>query len=347
MKEENEIVVDKELEEASTAAATLKPSNTTKSGELSKLMSAVAGMSKEDLSAFLTKTLAQVGKEDDSVPDNSGKNKSSIAMKPGKAPAPSAATGAASAMKEDVAELFGGQDLSEEFKEKTSTLFEAAVNNRLIIEMARIEEEYEAKLDEEVEKQVMESIDELHTQVEKYMDYVAEQWLERNELALENQLRTSITEQFIVGLKRLFQESYIDVPEDKFDVVTDMAAELATVQEALEQAKVRGIELENELRESNRDKIFSNCAADLTDTQAEKLKALAESVEYTDLDDYSEKLEIIKEQYFKQDGGENIKPSTGLINEDFVGSNDAAPEIKSVNPEMRSYVAALSRTIKK
>lgn len=332
----------KDLEEMTAAADSLKPQNTTKSAMLNSLVAATAGMSIEDLSSFLTKTLAQVGKESDSVPDNSGKNKASIAMKPGKTPSPSASTGA---VREDIVALFSGHDLTEEFKENTATLFEAAVSNRVLLEVARIEEEYESTINEEVEKQVMENVDELHEQVEKYMNHVAQTWLENNELALESNIRNAVTEKFINGLKDLFQESYIDIPEDRFDVVEELAAALAETEEALENIKVHAIELENEIQESRVAEVFSGYVKDLTETDIEKLKALSESIDYSDLNDYGKKLAIIKGQYFNEET--EAKTSTGLINEESIGVNDEVHAEKFISKDMKVYSDAISRSLKK
>ncbi|NBS31174.1 MAG: DUF4255 domain-containing protein, partial [Actinobacteria bacterium] len=184
---------------------------------LGDLMRTAGAMKKDDLSIFLQKVLDQVGKEDETVDDTSAQNAASIAMKPTGAPKPGSE--ASYAMKEDVAELFAGQeDLSEDFTERATTLFEAAVNNRVDLEVARIEEEYESKLEEQVSK----SIDELHEQVNTYMDYVVEKWMEENAVALENNYRVEATDQFIEGLKGLFAENYVEVPAEKIDMIGDL-----------------------------------------------------------------------------------------------------------------------------
>ena len=327
MSEENQIeveeavdVVEQEesLEEASSAAAdTLKPS-ATKTQMLGDLMSKVAGMTKQDLSAFLDKTLAQVGKEADSVPDNSGKNAASISNSGAGTPSPRVAV-PAKAMKEDMDELLADQeDLSEEFKSAASTLFEAAVQNRVILEATRIEEEFESKLEEQVTK----SVDELHEQVEQYMDYVVEQWMQENEVAIESNFRVQATESFIDGLKNLFAESYVEVPEEKVDLIADLQASVAELEESLESVQAENLKLNNMISEASVEAAFEEVAEGLVDTQTEKLRSLAEGIEYADSTEYAEKLKIIKEQYFTESKNEN-EGSTGLINEEVsVGSND-------------------------
>lgn len=354
MSEENQIeveeavdVVEQEesLEEASSAAAdTLKPS-ATKTQMLGDLMSKVAGMTKQDLSAFLDKTLAQVGKEADSVPDNSGKNAASISNSGAGTPSPRVAV-PAKAMKEDMDELLADQeDLSEEFKSAASTLFEAAVQNRVILEATRIEEEFEAKLEEQVTK----SVDELHEQVEQYMDYVVEQWMQENEVAIESNFRVQATESFIDGLKNLFAESYVEVPEEKVDLIADLQQSVAELEESLESVQAENLKLNNMISEASVEAAFEEVAEGLVDTQTEKLRSLAEGIEYADSTEYAEKLKIIKEQYFTESKNEN-EGSTGLINEEVsVGSNDEdESDTAAVVPEeMKHYFQAISSTIRK
>ena len=334
-----EEVVENEvsLEEAS-AEATLKPQNATKSSMLSQMMGIFAGMKKEDLSSFLTKTLAQVGKEDETVPDTSAKNAASVAMKGG-VTAPSPSTGA---MKEDVQELFGEQeDLSEEFKTEASTLFEAAVQNRVVLEVARLEEEFDAKLEE----QVTESLDELHEQVNNYMDYVVEKWMEKNEVAIANNFRVEATEQFIDGLKNLFAENFVEVPEEKVDMIGELESRVAELEESLESVEAENVKLNKVISESQVEAAFDDVSEGLADTQVEKLRSLTESMEYDSIDEYTQKLEIVKKQYFSESPESE---TTGLITEeDSVGSNDEPEQEQRIPEEMKGYFNAISKTIKK
>lgn len=351
MSEENQIeveeavdVVEQEesLEEASSGAAeTLKPS-VTKTQMLGDLMSKVAGMTKQDLSAFLDKTLAQVGKEADSVPDTSGKNAASVSHSGAGVPSPRVAV-PAKAMKEDMDELLADQeDLSEDFKAKASTLFEAAVQNRVILEVARLEEEFETQLEEKI----TESVDELHSQVEQYMDYVVEQWMAENEVAIENNFRVQATESFIDGLKNLFAESYVEVPEEKIDLVAELQASVAELEESLESVQAENVKLNNMISEASVEAAFEDVAEGLVDTQVEKLRSLAEGVEFASAEEYAEKLKIIKEQYFTESTKEN-EGHTGLIDEEVsVGSNDEDDSEKAqvIPEEMKHYFQAISRT---
>ena len=342
MSEENQVEVDA-IDEATDAQSSLKPS-ATKSQMLSDLMSKVAGMTKQDLSAFLDKTLAQVGKESDTVSDTSGKNKASVSNSGAGVPAPRVATAAKTAMKEDMDDLLSEQgDLSEEFKEKATTIFEAAVNNRVSIIEAEMQEQYAELLEQEL----TESVEELHEQVDQYMNYVVEKWMEENQVALENNFRVEATENFIDGLKNLFAENYVEVPDEKVDLVDELASYVLELEESFEAVQAENIQLNNLISEATVDAAFEEVSEGLADTQAEKLRALAEGIEYYDADDYAEKLKIIKEQYFTESKKE--EGSTGLINEEVsVGSNDEEGEGEvRVSPEMQNYFQAISKTIRK
>ena len=343
MSEEQKVesVEDTDVVAESTAQASLKPSaRSSKSEMLSAMMRVVGGMKKDDLSAFLTKTLDQVGKEDDSVPANAGKNQASISQSGSSAPSPS--TGGAT-VKEDIAELFSDQeDLSEDFKVRASTLFEAAVNNRVVVETARIEEEYEEKLEEAVTS----SIDELHSQVNQYMDYVVEKWMEENSIGIENNYRVEATENFIENLKNLFAEHYVDVPQEKLDVLAELEEQVEKLTVALEESESEKVQLEKDISEAIKAATFETVTEGLTDTQVEKLRALAENVEFSSQEEYGKKLSMIREQYFAESKTE--VQSSGLITEeDTIGSNDEPESEFQVPEDMKSYFNAISNTVRK
>lgn len=330
----------------SSAAATMKPNGKASKTELlATMMRVVGGMKKDDLSAFLDKTLAQVGKEDESVPDTSAKNQASIAAKGAGAPAPEAAKPYASVtVKEDMEEIFADQeDLSEDFKTRASTLFEAAVANRVALEKAALEEQVE----QQVEEQVMSIVDDLNEKVETYIDYVAEKWMEENKLAIEADYRSEVTESFIQGLKKLFEESYIEIPEEKRDLVDELQEQVASMQEALESIESENVRLNSLISEARIEAAFDDVAEGLADTQIEKLRTLAEGMSFDSVEDYREKLEIVKHQYFSESKSEK-QSSTGLIDEETnVGSNDNLSEEAVVPAEMKHYFQAISKTVKK
>jgi hypothetical protein len=341
---------EEHLDEA--ASDTLKPkggsgggeggfAKATKSELLSKMTQIAAAMTKQDLSSFLTKTLDQIGKEDEKTPNAAAANKASVATSGAGVPSPVVAQ----AVKEDMDELLSGQEeISEDFKEKATTLFEAAVQNRVSLEVARLEEEFETKLDE----QVTEAIDELHEQINKYTDYVASEWMKENKVELEASYRAEATEQFIEGLKGLFSEHYVEVPEDKLDVIGELTKKVDDMTEELDKVKAEKIELNKIIESAKIEVAFDEVSEGLVDTEVEKLKSLAEGIEYKDVEEYTEKLKIVREQYFKEDK-EDKTGDTGLINEEAIGNNDEADEEPAVviPEEMKSYVSAISRTSKK
>jgi hypothetical protein len=238
-------------------------------------------------------------------------------------------------MKESVEEMFAGADLSEDFKEKATVVFEAAVNAKLQEEVARIEEQFEAKLDEEVEVAISDIVEKVDT----YLDYVVEQWMEDNKVAIERGIRSEIAESFIEGLKDLFVEHNINLPEEEVDVIADMAEQLEATEAQLNEAINETIELKKALTESKKAEILESYTKDLTETQAEKFRALTEGVEYSDLDELSRKVKIINEQYF----GAKTVLSESLSEIDPI--EEATTQ--KIDPAMAAYAQAISKTIRK
>jgi hypothetical protein len=198
-------------------------------------------------------------------------------------------------MKEDVDALFADDStISEDFRNKASTIFEARVTDRV----QQIEEEIDAKYAEMFEEAVKSVQGELTEKVDDYLNYVVEQWMEENQIAIESSLRSEITEEFISGLRNLFAEHYIDVPEDKVDLVDELAGQVEDLETKLNEEIERNISIKKELIESVKTEITREVCEGLTDTQVEKIKTLAESVEFSTEDEYTEKLETIRENYF-------------------------------------------------
>lgn len=198
-------------------------------------------------------------------------------------------------MKEDVNALFSDDStISEEFKSKAATIFEARVTDRI----QQIEEEVEVRYASMFEEAVEEIKNDLTTKVNDYLEYVVEQWLADNEIAIESGLRSEITEEFIAGLRNLFAEHYIDVPEDKVDLVDELAGQVEQLEDKLNEEMQYGIELRKALIESTKNEIVRNVCDGLVATQVEKIKSLAESVEFSTEEEYTEKLETIRENYF-------------------------------------------------
>ena len=283
-------------------------------------------------------TMAQYGSnKDHGVPDNSAKNSATIDSKLGKGPKTKDAMPKLN-VKEDLEPMFDGEDLSEDFKEKAATLFEAAISARMAAETARLEEEYEAKIQEDLS--VFQ--EELTTKIDAYLDYVVEQWMTDNQVAIESALRNEIMEEFIDGLKNLFAEHYIDVPEQKVDVLEALAEKVNALEEKLDESITENVELRGVIAASQAKTIFEELSSDLALTQQEKFAALVEGVEFDgNFETYEKKLRIIKESYFKND---NTSYSTNFEEETFEG--DVGSQI-AIDPQVGRYLNAITRTVKK
>ena len=239
-------------------------------------------------------------------------------------------------MKESVEEMFAGADLSEDFKEKATVVFEAAVHAKLTEEVARLEEQFEAQLDEQVETAVSELVEKVDT----YLDYVVENWMEENRVAIDRGIRAEIAESFIDGLRDLFVEHNINIPEEEVNVVADMAEQLEATEAKLNDSINEAIELRAKLEESAVEKMVESYSKGLTETQAEKLSTLAEGIEFSNVEEFEKKLKIVKENYF---GGKAVL-SEGLDSLDPIEN-----ETQSVkhDPSVSAYVDAISRSLRK
>src|SRR5210317_1723204 len=235
-------------------------------------------------------------------------------------------------MKEDVAALTDGEELSEEFKQKASTIFEAAVKAKLVEEIENLGSEYETKVDEKVSEVKEEIVD----KVDAYLNYVVEEWMKENELAIEKGLRNEITEDFIGGLKSLFESHYINVPQEKYDVIENQAAEIEKLKEEVNKTIEKNVELNSKLAESTREEVINDVSSDLVATEVEKLKGLAESIEYKDADSFRKSVETLKNSYFPK-----AKASDNESNE--VAENNAGLDLSE---SMAAYTAAISKTKK-
>lgn len=253
---------------------------------------------------------------------------------------------ASSSVKEEIAGLFG-DDLSEEFKLKATTIFEAAIAGRIAEERTALEEDYAAKkveLEESFQKAREEMVEELSGQVSDYLDYVVEQWINDNQVAIDTSLNAEIASEFMGKLKDLFVESYIEIPEDKVDVVEELSAKLAEMEEKLNGVVAENIELRNVVEANTQEEIFDEVSEGLALTQIEKFRTLAEGVDFGDAETYRKKLEIVKEQYF----AEKKVAAKQIVEQEMVELDEEvqAPVAKSTGP-VANYVSAISRTVKK
>lgn len=321
-----------------SAADTLKPGGApgeSKAEMLSTFTSLLAQLGKEDLSNIFNQVQSQYGaNKAPGAEDKSASNRSTVDMKP------SAAVGKG-AWKEDVDALFGEDELTEEFREKAETIFEAAVNTRINLEVARLEEEYAEMFEAELQEASNEIFEEVSGKLDQYLDYVVEQWMEENQIAVESSLRTEIAENFLHGLHNLFAEHYIRVPDDQIDLVAEMKAELDEVKAKLNEALDEKLELQSIVDEATAISILDDISEGLAETQVEKLRTLSEGIDYTDADTYRRKLEIIKENYFTPKSAK----TTGLITESIDGSEDEV-STEVVPAQMKQYMNAISKSIK-
>jgi hypothetical protein len=239
-------------------------------------------------------------------------------------------------LSEDINALFADDStISEEFKSKVATIFEARVHDRV----AQIAEQIEADYAKQLEEAVESIQQDLTEKIDDYLNYVVEQWVEENEIAIESGLRAEITEEFIAGLRNLFAEHYIDVPAEKVDLVDELAGKVEELESKLNEEIERAVELNKQLTESRKVEITRSVCEGLTETQVEKIKSLAESVEFSTEEEYKEKLETIRENYF---------PS-GVKKADESQLNE---KIEDVEGEKKSaiadpFVAAVSQAISK
>ena len=232
-------------------------------------------------------------------------------------------------IEDDVNALLGGEELSEDFKAKAKTIFEAAINSKVAEIRATIEEEYESRIAEEI----AEEKEALQERVDSYLEYVSDEWMEENALAIENGLKTELTESFLTGMKSLFEENYVSIPDDKYDVLESMVEKLDDMETKLNEQIEKNINLNGRLAESVADGILESVSDGLAATQKEKLASLAESVEFESDEEYREKLETLKESYF-------TSSSTARKTETLTEGEAAAPETHSGS--MASYLKTLS-----
>ena len=238
---------------------------------------------------------------------------------------------------EDVAAMFNGEELSEEFVSKATTIFEAAVVSKVneLLETVTVDLEGEMEAaKEEIAEQFAEKLD-------NYLGYVAEEWVKENELAVEQGIRAEIAENFMKGLRDLFTESYIDIPEEKVDFVDELAAKVEELEASINEEIEKNIDLKRELTEAKASIVLANVSEGLTESQAVKLASLAEGVEFDTEESYAEKLETIKENYFGD--SEMISEETNFDDEPLEIEEDA----KNVDPGMAAYLNAISKSIKK
>ena len=262
----------------------------------------------------------------ETVGNNAEKNKSSISSK----------VGVLTTKAEDIEAIFSGEEISEEFKAKAAIVYEAAVE-------ARVEQEVQAiaeQMQEEAEKLVAETIEEMATELNEALDFAIQKWLEENEVAIVSSLRANIAEEFIGKLKEVFEESYIDVPEDKVDVVEELSSQVEKLEQDLNNATKQAIDLQSSLNEYARKEVIADVSEGLTVTQAEKLASLAEGIEFDSIEGFKKKLDIVKDSYFSNNGKTKSTVPTSL--EEQTTDEDANKRPEPTGTVAR-YVQAITR----
>ena len=239
----------------------------------------------------------------------------------------------------DVAALLQGEELSEEFQSKAKTIFETAIKTKVAEIKEELQESYATALVEELDK-IKEGLTE---RVDSYLEYVADEWIQENQIQVEAGLKTEMTESFLEGMKSLFEEHYVTIPEDKYDVLNSMVDKLDEMESKLNEQIDRNVALNRRLAESNADGVFAAVSEGLADTQKEKLATLAENVEFESETDYREKLETLKESYFPSKTSAPKSTSENLSEE--VSTDEVISE--ETTPRMQAYLDVLSRAAKK
>ena len=235
-------------------------------------------------------------------------------------------------IEEDVNALLGGEELSEEFKEKAKTIFEAAINSKV----AAVKEELEAQYQEKLAEEIQSAKESLAERVDSYLEYVSDEWFEENSLAIEAGLKTEMTESFLEGMKGLFEEHYVSIPEDKYDVLESMVEKLDDMETKLNEQIEKNINLNGRLSEATADGILDQVSEGLASTQKEKLASLSESVEFESEEQYRDKLETLKESYFN-----SKKEISNAKSETLSEGVDSAEGLESHSASMSAYLRTL------
>lgn len=332
-KSANEMKADDGQSEVPAPTATKATPPKTKIGMINAMAAAMKDMKKDDLMASYGKMMAAMH-DDEEMDEMAHGDKKKKKLKAGYHESKKV-TKEDIDVSADVTALFGSEELSEEFKESATTIFEAAVLSKVneVLDTATVE--MASELD--AEKETM--IEDLSTKLDDYLEYVAEEWMKENELAIEKGVRAEIVENFMHGLRNLFAENYIDIPEEKVDLVDELAGKVEELEASVSEEVDRNIEIKKELVEMKKDKELAVVCEGLTDSQIEKMKSLAEGVDY-DADTYADKLATIKENYF---------PSEEVVENDATDEEplEIEEEATEVTGSMAAYTDAISRSIKK
>ena len=304
----------------------------TKAGMIKAIYDSVNGMKKAELSDAFGKILGATLAEDDEEGEGEGEEEEPVESKKLKK------EDLKIDVKEDIEAITNDEDLSEEFKTKAATIFETAVTAKVLAEvnerLSHYEEEYRKELDEA--KETHNSA--LSEKVDGYLNYVVEEWMRDNEIAVEKGIRSELVEDFMTGLKNLFQEHYIDIPEEKVDLVDDLFEKVEELEKKLDESINHNVTIKGELSKFKREESLRDVSNDLADTEKEKLGKLAEGIDYESEEQFSEKLEVLKENYFPK-----TNKSTQTLTEEVENTTETDDVEEKVDESMKLYVDTMKR----
>ena len=324
--EVDEEEVAEEAEEVEEAVSVPK----TKAGMIKALYDQLNTMKKSDLSDSFSKIMGSTLTEEEEADEDEEEEKPMESKKLKK-------EDLEIDVKEDIEAIVNGEDLSEDFKTKASTIFEAAVSAKVLSEVNSRIDELETSYKTEMTEAKEEHLSTVTEKVDGYLNYVTEEWMKENELAVEKGIRSELVEDFMTGLKNLFTEHYIDIPEEKVDLVDDLFEKVEELEQKLDESINTSVDIKKELAEYKKAETLREVSEDLADTEKEKLGKLADGIDFEDKSQYSEKLEVIKENYFPKQQAEVITEELVNTEEEHTSSEPV------VDPIMSKYTSALTR----
>ena len=312
------------------------PMPKTKIGMINAMVDAMKGHKKDEIAASYEKMMAALDLNEDDDEEEAEESKKNVKEVKKNVKEVKKVTKEDIDVSDDVRALFGEEDLSEEFKESATTIFEAAVVSKI----NEVLDSVSVDMDAELEAEKHDAVQPLNTRLDDYLEYVVEEWTKENQIAIESGIRAEIVENFMEGLRGLFTENYVDIPEEKVDLVDELAAKVQELEASVNEEMEKNIDISKQLQEIKKEQIIENISDGLSENQSDKLKSLADGVDFEDEEDYTKKLETIKENYF---------PSEEVVSE--IADDDEPLEIedddKNVNGSMANYMNAISRSIKK
>ena len=323
--EVDEEEVAEEAEEVEEAVSVPK----TKAGMIKALYDQLNTMKKSDLSDSFSKIMGSTLTEEEEADEDEEEEKPMESKKLKK-------EDLEIDVKEDIEAIVNGEDLSEDFKTKASTIFEAAVSAKVLSEVNQRIDELETSYKKEITDAKAEHLSTVTEKVDGYLNYVTEEWMKENELAVEKGIRSELVEDFMTGLKNLFTEHYIDIPEEKVDLVDDLFEKVEELEQKLDESINTSVDIKKELADYKKAETLREVSEDLADTEKEKLGKLADGIDFEDKSQYSEKLEVIKENYFP-------KQQSETITEELENTEKEQDISESVDPIMSKYASALTR----